>query len=349
VKDLTEKFADIEPLVPGKNAAVFKATNKLLGREAFLKVYEQPEEESSALREPQLLAKLQHDRLACIRSADRLDDGRVVLEMELLREGSFQSLIDANETTGKWPEVHTVARLISDAASGLGYLHARGYVHRDVKPANLMLKREEQRVIGVVTDLGLAAKLGPNNRAGDSKQARLYRPPEAFAGKGYSPSSDVYQLGVVLFQMLGGKIRYSLAQLDDTALAAAIRAGELVDWDTLGPHIDKPMRGVIQHALRPESYRFQSMNRFRTDLNNALAKQFDWVYLRAESGFTLARIDDKRRELRVVVERREAAYVVQRYKRALGPDFRRVGDELEIQHKDLSTCRKFQKLLKGDT
>jgi serine/threonine protein kinase len=345
---LEEKYSDIEALTPGKNAAVFRAVNKRLGREVFLKIYAEMDEAAFEMREPRLLARFQHDRLVSIFSADPLDGGRVVLEMEMLREGSFQALIDASEASGKWPEVHTVAHLVSDAAAGLGHLHANGYVHRDVKPANLMLKRDNQRVIGVVTDLGMAAKLGLNGRAGASRQARLYRPPEAWAGKGYSPSSDVYQLAIVFFQMLGGRINYGISTLDDTELAKAIRERALLNWRSLGPHIDRPIRSVIEKALETESNRYTSMVKFRTAINNALNRQFDWAYAKKEQGFTLQRIDPRRRSVRLVVERKQAAYVVQRFKKAIGPEFRRVGEAVEIKHADLSSCREFQNLLKEE-
>jgi len=205
---LPDKYTDIVALRPGQNGAVYRARNILLDREVFLKVYEIPESDPlSALREPQALEELEHASLTRIYSADVLGNGHLLLEMELLSDGSFKDLIDVCAESGEWISVKEAVRLVIDAATGLGHLHNSGFVHRDVKPANLM------RSVGgraKVTDLGLASRLDGNGKAYASEHSRLYRPPEIWGGHGYTPSSDVYQLGIVLFQLLGGELDYAM-------------------------------------------------------------------------------------------------------------------------------------------
>ena len=136
---LPPKFTNVQPLTPGQNARVFKALNSFVGRQVFLKIYPVPSEDSqSALREPQLLRQLEHQNLVKIFGADAVNNGSILLEMELVSGGSFQDLIDAAASSGKWPSVHECIRLILEAGAGLSHLHSRGYVHRDIKPANLI-------------------------------------------------------------------------------------------------------------------------------------------------------------------------------------------------------------------
>jgi serine/threonine protein kinase len=208
---LAGKFTALHPLVPGKNAKVFRARNSLLGREVFLKLYPISETDTgSALREPQLLTELEHENLAKIYSAERLDDGSMLLEMELITGGSFQELIDRSIAAAQWPSIHECIHLISDVAAGLSHLAKRGFVHRDVKPANLVMRVNGTKRQGVVTDLGLVSTIAEGGRAFASRHARIYRPPEVWAGKGYSQASDVYQLAIVLFQLLGGGLGSTL-------------------------------------------------------------------------------------------------------------------------------------------
>ena len=172
----------------------------------FLKVYPVPAEDArSALREPHLLQRLQHPNLTAIYGADTLhaeDGNHICLEMELIGGGSFNDVIRAAVQTGCRLPVHETIRLVSGAAAGLAHLHDSGFVHRDVKPANLMVRVQSANREGAVTDLGLASRLDSHTgRAFSSRHARVYRPPEVWQGLGYSVRSDLYQLGVVLFQL----------------------------------------------------------------------------------------------------------------------------------------------------
>ncbi len=186
---LPPKFTEVQALTPGRNARVFRALNAFVGREVFLKIYPVPADDSqSALREPQLLQQLEHQNLVRIFGADALNDGSILLEMELVNGGSFQDIINASIRSGRWPSVHECIHLTLEAAAGLSHLHSRGYVHRDIKPANLVVRNARGGPQGVVADMGLASKLNESGRAFASRHARLYRPPEVWDGIGYSVS-----------------------------------------------------------------------------------------------------------------------------------------------------------------
>lgn len=342
---LPEKFTDAHPLVPGKNATVYRARNGLVGRDVFLKLYPiSAADAGSALREPHLLTELEHDNLARIYGADTVKDNHILLEMELITGGSFQQLIDKAAETGIWPSTHTCINLISDIASGLSHLSKKGFVHRDVKPANLVIRLRGEQKQGVVTDLGLVSKLDDAGRAFASRHARIYRPPEVWAGSGYSAKSDVYQLGIVLFQLLGGGLNYELGNLDDKELAAHAQNGTIVNLSTVGADVDKALRKVIKTAIAQEADRYSSMADFLVALNNAKLQQLDWVYSVTDEGFRLERHSGND-NYRVEVEVDEKRHRVKRSKAGRNGVYRAKNPIVDITHSDIGSCQQFRKLI----
>jgi serine/threonine protein kinase len=343
---LPAKFTDIHPLLPGKNATVYGATNALVNRDVFLKLYPViAGDVGSALREPHLLTALEHENLAHIFGADTVPNDFILLEMELITGGSFQQIIDQSTENGVWPSVHKCIQLIRDAAAGLSHLNTKGFVHRDVKPTNLVVRINGERQVGVVTDLGLVSKLNQQGRAFSSRHARIYRPPEVWAGAGYSVKSDVYQLGIVLFQLLGGFLDYGLGNLDDTDLAARVSAGTLIDLSTIGGDVDVVLRKVVKTAIARESERYVSMTDFLVALNHAKVNQLDWRYTVTDEGFMLMR-QSGNDQYRVAVAVEGKRHLVRRSKAGKSGIFRAKNPPMEIIHVDIGSCRKFRELLR---
>ncbi|MBX3342654.1 MAG: serine/threonine protein kinase [Nitrospira sp.] len=343
---LPAKFVDLVPLVPGQNASVFRATNSFLNRPAFLKIYPIPEgDPHSALREPQLLQSLCHPNLATIHSADALRDNRLLLEMELIDGGSLKELIDSATSQGNWPSIHEVLDYTSDLARGLSEMHNARLVHRDVKPANVMLRNGTGRKQAVVTDLGLASTLDDSGRSFASRHSRLYRPPEVWERRGYSRASDVYQTGIVLFQMLGGKMPYSMGNLDDDDLSHIICTHALLDLSDIGPHVDPSLRRILTQCICSERSRLTRM----TDLINAIAAckrdHFDWRYTLAPDGFILTREANGRR-YEVEVSSDGNSHSVSGKKRIGGGQLRRIFPDETIVHGSLGRSQAFRSLLR---
>ena len=200
----------------------FELETLLVNRNVFLKIYEIPASDPlSALREPHLIQQVEHQNLVRIHGADLLEDNKLLLEMEFISGGTARDMIASASESGRWPAVGTCVKLVSEFAAGLNHLHGHDYVHRDVKPANLLIAKVGSRQRGIVTDLGLASRVDTTGRALGTKHARLYRPPEVWEGSGYSVRSDLYQLGIVLFQLLGGGFDYELGNLSDDVVAPA--------------------------------------------------------------------------------------------------------------------------------
>lgn len=361
---LPSKYVDIEPLTPGKNAAVWRAKNRLVNRAVFLKAYPLSDEApESALHEPRLLVELSHQSLAKIFSADVVDEThekeadnegeaastkRILLEMELVDGGSMQDLIDASIRSGEWLPVHETIELVRDAIGGVAHMHSRGIVHRDLKPANVMLRTNLRgKREAVVTDLGLASRLSTSGRTVDTGHALLYRPPEVWESKGYSRASDAYQLGVVLFQLLCGEIDYSLGKLPEEEVGKAILAGRLLKWRTLGPHVEPRLRSIIERCVGPEEKRYAELTELSVDLHNARAVQHNSVYRKTPSGFV---IDCERRgridRVTAVSTGTGNERKIECASRVNTPSFRRRGKATIIDHPDLARCQVFRRILR---
>ncbi|MFC5578313.1 protein kinase [Lysobacter niabensis] len=100
--------------------------------------------------------------------------------------------------------VHRALDIGINILSGVGALHGSNVVHRDLKPANILLRDDGVAAIG---DFGSVATLdSETNDVPASRHSIIYRPPESFVTGRYSPSGDLYQVGVVLYELLGGSL-----------------------------------------------------------------------------------------------------------------------------------------------
>jgi serine/threonine protein kinase len=343
---LPNKYVDAVSLVAGKNASVYKARNSFLNREVFLKIYKVPENDpNSALKEPQLLQSLRHDNLAGIFSADVLSGGMLLLEMELITGGSIQDLLDQTTQSKEWPSIFHALELIVSTARGLSELHDKGLVHRDIKPANVMIRKGQNRDHAVVTDLGLASTLDSSGRAFSSRHARIYRPPEVWNGNGYSKSSDVYQLGIVLYQLLGGTVPYDKADLDDTDLSTLTVSGSLFDLTDIGPHVDRTLRTLIGKCVCPEISRIPTMPDFISTVQTIKNSHLNWIYSAKSDGFTMTRTAGDRKYTISVRSTGKKHFITG--KKIIGnASERRLFKDQIISHADLGRSQEFRDLIK---
>jgi serine/threonine protein kinase len=343
---LPNKYTDAVPLTPGKNASVYRARNSFLDREVFLKIYDVPEDDpNSALQEPQLLQSLNHTNLARIFSADAVKGGRLLLEMELISGGSIQDLLNQAEQESRWSGIFHALDLTADGAHGLSELHAGGLVHRDIKPANVMIRNAQDRDHAVVTDLGLASSLDASGRAFSSRHARIYRPPEVWGGNGYSRASDVYQLGIVLYQLLGGTVPYDKADLDDADLAELTMTGGLFDLSDIGPHVERTLRTLIGKCVCPEATRIQTMPDLLSAIQSVKNTHLDWIYFANPDAFALVRASGDR-HYTVDVQSTGNRHLITGRKRIGTRPSRRFFTDQTITHADLGRCQRFREIVR---
>ena len=195
-------------------ASVYLAHDEQLGRPVALKLLAENLSAEEALRErfvreAQLAARLSHPNVVQVFDSGE-QDGRPFLVMEYV-EG--QSLADAVRERGKLPPA-VVADIADQVCAGLAHAHAQGLVHRDLKPGNL-LRREDGCV--KIADFGIAraAESTRLTQVGTVLGTATYLAPEQAAGAEATPASDLYTLGVTLYELLTGSPPYRIESLAD--------------------------------------------------------------------------------------------------------------------------------------
>lgn len=189
----------------GATGVVYRAMDATLGREVAIKVLRDSVAARDAhrkrfLREAQACARIDHPNIVVVHEVGDFE-GRAFLVMEFVNGKPLSAVLQDGTS-----DLRTLVSLLEQAARGLAAAHARGIVHRDVKPGNILVTREGN---AKVADFGLAHiadALTHLTRTGAVLGTPRYMAPEQLQGKGdrLSPSVDVYALGVILYEMLAG-------------------------------------------------------------------------------------------------------------------------------------------------
>lgn len=246
-----------ELLGKGGFGAVYKAENQMLGRPQAIKVlleehFSDPKFRERFLREARTLAALDHANIVHVDELG-LQDNLVYLVMPYISGGTLQEMLKARSGPLGLEEI---GRYLEQICSALGYAHAQGVVHLDLKPSNLLIHQDGRLLL---SDFGLAHLVEQGAvEGGTSLQfgSPLYMAPEHFDGKPEA-RSDLYAVGVILYQLLTGKHPF------DAATPAAIMRKHLTEpppplrqaRPDLPAHLESMM--AVALAKQPEQ-RFQS-------------------------------------------------------------------------------------------
>jgi WD40 repeat protein/DNA-binding SARP family transcriptional activator len=186
----------------GDFGVVYRAYQPSVGREVAIKVI-RPELVNQAPfvrgfeAEAQLVAQLEHPHVVALYDYWRDPEG-AYLVMRWLRGGSLRQALER----GPW-NLEPASRLLVQVGGALAYAHRQGVVHRDVKPANVLLDEDGNAYL---SDFGIAARLAdPENPARPVTSSPAYVPPEELTGQPHTPRSDIYGLGLLTFELLTGQ------------------------------------------------------------------------------------------------------------------------------------------------
>lgn len=209
-----DKYVLGEPLGFGHMSEVYVATQAGIGRKVALKLLRSEHETSSEMRkrferEAQIASSLDHPNAVTIFESGHTSDGQSYIAMELLGGETLDRLI---EREAPMP-VGRALELIIPAVRALAAAHSRNIIHRDVKPENIFVAHKRLSVgteeVVKVLDFGIARVLGRKTRVTATQTALgtpHYMAPETLQGEEATTQSDVYAVGVILTEMLTGKL-----------------------------------------------------------------------------------------------------------------------------------------------
>lgn len=253
----------------GGMGVVYLARDLRLDRLVAIKVLPRalaanPELRERFLREARTSAHLAHPNIVPIYRADEID-GVAFFTMGFV---DGENLAERLRTRGPLPPAEAV-RVLREAAWALAYAHARGVVHRDVKPENIMIERGSNRA--VVTDFGIAQnqRATPLTAGGMVLGSAHYMSPEQAAGDALDGRSDLYSLGVVAFQILSGRLPFEGAE------AASVMAQQVTrpapSLASCAPDLPSGLVSVIDRSLSKQpSERYPTGEAFAEALDTAL-------------------------------------------------------------------------------
>jgi len=260
----------------GAVGTVYGAVHKWTNREVAVKLlHEQVGDDAMTrqrfLREAQVAAGLKHPNVVDVLDMGD-EDGRVYLVMEML-EG--EALEEKRERVGKLPPGEVLG-LVLPLMDALQRAHAMGIVHRDLKPDNIFLHRAGSALVPKVLDFGIAKHLDP----GDGLQTAVgtvlgtpqYMSPEqAAAETRIGPASDIWSMGVVLFECLTGRLPFE--GKTRAALMFAIVSQDAPSSAAVDPSIPPELGKAVDRALRNKAEeRYPSMQAFADALRDAARK-----------------------------------------------------------------------------
>ncbi|MBI3169923.1 MAG: protein kinase [Chloroflexi bacterium] len=257
----------------GGMAEVYYGVHSTLSRKVAVKIMrdhveEDPDSRARFAREARVVAGLDHPNIIQIFDYD-LMDGRPCIVMELVPGLSLGNYLKGLEKRGEKLPHRTIASLMKSIASAVDYAHERGIVHRDIKPANILLRSKHgeidadaslpEDVEPVLTDFGLVRLLDSTTQTstGTVSGTPSYMSPEQARGDRVDHRTDIYSLGVVLYEMVAGVVPF------DAESSFGVLMKHLNEPPPPIAGISADMQAVINRALAKEpNHRFDSAGEF---------------------------------------------------------------------------------------
>jgi eukaryotic-like serine/threonine-protein kinase len=254
----------------GAMGVVYRAVDPVIGRNVAVKTIRLTEA-GTGLSRPELLSRFQtearaaglltHPNIVVVYDAGE-EDGLYYITMELVVGQSLQATFDASES---FP-VPRILRILEQTCSALQFAHERNIVHRDIKPANLMLTADDTVK---VTDFGTAKILqfGTVQQTTHVMGTPSYMSPEQVKGRPVDGRTDIFSLGVVLYEMLTGEKPFPGQSI--TTVIYKIVNEEPIPPRQLNRSIHPGLNDIVMRALAKEpEERYQSCREMLDDLRN---------------------------------------------------------------------------------
>ncbi len=250
-----DKYKLLEIKGSGTFGTVWLAEDTWIGKKVAIKIpHNQKEEFTTLIAEPKLLASLDHPGIVQILTVDKAEN-IFFMVMEYVDGKNLAQLMAETPLTYK-----EAVDIIVQILAALQYAHEKNVIHRDLKPGNILLTSERKAKI---TDFGTAMIQAGKGGAGIGGTI-YYMAKEQVLGHP-APASDIYSIGVILYEMVTGKLPF----YDEVPMVVLnkILKDEVPEPHKINPAIPKELEAVIMKALQKEvSKRYQSANEMKSDL-----------------------------------------------------------------------------------
>ena len=262
----------------GANGYVFFGHNKVSKINLAIKYYYYGKDFHDEVR---LLARIDNENIIKILDAHTVGEGWAYFLTQQTSHGDLDDAL-AKGIISYRDGINVVRGILNGLVDLHGGVGGERLLHRDLKPANILL---DDKLKPIIADFG-SVKMLPagNSHINASKHAPLYRPPEGFANNIYLISSDIYQVGLVMFQILGGYLPYSdlewmsekqraiYCRIDDAyerskyleqVLYSRAKSRKLMNLNSLPKYVSDNVKNIIRVATRPDyTKRYQSCSRY---------------------------------------------------------------------------------------
>jgi len=264
------KFEILERLGRGGMAEVYRARQPSLDRFVAIKVLhpflaDDPEFTARFEREARNIARLKHPNIVQVHDFETdLETETYYMVMELIDGPTLKDVLERLNSRAEHMDVRDALRITRDAASALAYAHSLSMVHRDVKPANLMLDRGHRVVL---TDFGIARIMSSSQLTSGTAMVGTpaYMAPEQGLGDAGDERSDLYSLGAILYQMVTGRLPYD----GETPLSVVLKHlnDPIPSARTVNKDVPASVDTLIQRLMAKDpTERYQTANELILDI-----------------------------------------------------------------------------------
>jgi serine/threonine protein kinase len=290
LQDLSKSINFEKEDIKAANGHVFFGRNRVTSKEVAVKFYYWGGK-TAFHAEPKQLAEVNSPNVLPIHDAGLIDSTWAYFLTPRCVNGDLDDLLERTSIGN-----HAAIDYTYQVLSGLSHLHGKRFLHRDLKPANIYVDQAYNAVIG---DFGSVKRLPEGHSSiPASSHSILYRPPETITTNSYGITGDIYQCGIVLYQLLGGYLPYDgIAYLSrqqkqqmksmpssvdenifvDQCIKTRICSGKLLDYDSMPVWVPGDVKKIIKKAthINP-TRRFQTASAFMAKLHGVRPTVLDW-------------------------------------------------------------------------
>jgi serine/threonine protein kinase len=267
------KYRILRPLGAGSFAVVVHGRHEVMERDVALKflkpkvVEANPEVSERFVKEVQIASRLHHPNVVAIYDFGKTEDGIYYMVQEFVDGVTVDEIMPP----GKPLQHDRVVDVVRQVLSCLEEAHSQGVIHRDLKPSNLMsTTTEEGEEVIKILDFGVAKLLEKSDTAGPSRQSTkfigtpIYMSPEQILGREVGPSSDLYSVGLMLYEMITGQAPIQADQIAEVVQQHL--SDERFDFPMLHLLDANMQRVILKATARQPEERFRNAAEFQVAL-----------------------------------------------------------------------------------